>query len=146
MTVSVDRRGVAPDVEVVPVAPVLLFDVEVLVVDRVGRTFDLDVAARAERDALALGQLEHEFLDEGRDVVVRADLARPALDAEDLVRNLDLHVLLDLHLAGEAAALAGFAAIDVPRLGRENRAAALVDRHLQTPQVPWPPQAEGMKI
>ena len=91
------------------------------------RALDLDIATGAERDAFTLWQLEHELLDEGGDVVVRADFARPALHAEDLVRNLDFHVLLDLHLAGEAASLAGFAAIDVPRLRREDRAATFAD-------------------
>ena len=47
------------------------------------------------------------------------------LDAEDLVRDLDLHVLLDLDLAGEAATLAGLAAVDVAGLGREDRARRL---------------------
>ena len=96
------------------------------------RTFDLDITASAERDAFTLWQLEHEFLDKGGDVVVRADFARPALHAEDLVRNLDFHVLLDLHLAGEAASLAGFAAIDVPRLRRENRAATFAEMERDT--------------
>jgi hypothetical protein len=46
----------------------------------VGRALDLDVAAGAERDDLALGELEDELLDEGGDAVVGLDGAGPLAD------------------------------------------------------------------
>ena len=76
---------------------------------------------------LAFGQLEHQFLDEGRDVVVGAHRALPLLHAEDLFRDLDLHVLLDCDLTGQPLALAGLALVDVAGFGREDRATAFED-------------------
>ena len=98
-----------------------------LYVDLVRRALDLDVAAGSERHLLALGKLQHQLLDEGRHVVVGAHPALPFANTEDLRLELDLHVLLDLHLARQATAGAGLAAADVRGLGRQQRAAAVMD-------------------
>ena len=89
----------------VPVLAEFLLDVEILELDFIGRTFQLDIAAGTEVHFLAFRQFQHQFLDEGGDVVVGDDLALPLLDAEELLGNLDFHVLLHRHLAGQAPAL-----------------------------------------
>ena len=103
--VSTDRlriilTGQAPHIEVIPVATELLIDVVVGILDIVGRDGDLRVATALEVHHFALGELHDKFLDEGRDVAVRDDFALPFLDAEDGLRYDDLHVFLDLGLAG----------------------------------------------
>jgi hypothetical protein len=113
------------DIELVPVAAVLVADVVVLVLHDVRRALDLDVPARAERHRLPRGKLEHQLLDEGGDVVVRSDRALPLLDREDLVRHLDPHVGFHLHLTAESYAFARLAARHVAALGRQQCAAAL---------------------
>ena len=87
--------------------------IEVGVVDDVRRTLDLDVAAGSEGHLFALRELEHELLDKGRDIAVRSNPAVPFADVEDLRRDLDLHVLLDLDLARQANAFTRLAAADV---------------------------------
>jgi hypothetical protein len=96
----------------------------------VWRTLDLDVAAGPEIQVLALGQFQHEFLDEGRDALVRAHPALHPLDAEYLARHLDLHVLLDDDLAREALPLSGFPLGHVAGFGRQDDATAFQDPHL----------------
>ena len=59
-----------PKVELVPILTELRRDVELLEADLIGRALDLDVAAGAEVDVLAFGQLQNQTLDEGGDVVV----------------------------------------------------------------------------
>ena len=59
-----------PQIELVPILAIFLFDVEVLVVDDVRRGLDLDVTTSAEVDILTFGQLEHEILDEGGHILV----------------------------------------------------------------------------
>ncbi len=97
------------------------------------RGFDLDVSARPEGNFFAPGQFEDQFLDEGSDVAIRADRALPLADAEDLGGDLDLEIVFDLHLAGQAHALAGFAPADVARFGREHAPPALEHGHLADP-------------
>ena len=97
----------------VPVIAEALVHLEIFVVHLVRRAFDLDVAPGPEIDVLALGQFQHQFLDEGRDVVVGPHLAAPLLDAEDFFGHLDLHVLLDVDLAGQTIALLGLSLGDV---------------------------------
>jgi hypothetical protein len=130
VTVSVTGGDVAPEVVLVPLVAVLVLDDHVGVLRHVGRALDLDVAAGAEGDDLALGELEDELLDEGGDAVVGLDVALPLAHAEDLGVDLDLHVLLDLDLAGQAAALAGLALGDVAELGGVDAAAAALDDDL----------------
>ena len=124
----VDLGLEAPEVELVPVVAVLAARCRSPCSGRVRRALDLDVAAGAERHLLALGQLQHQLLDEGGDVVVRdrtlhSHLRTPKTSGGDL----DLHVLLDLDLAGEPAALARLAAGDVAGLGGQQGAAAFLD-------------------
>ncbi len=70
----------------------------------VRRAFDLNVAAGPEVDDLALGQLEHEFLDEGRDVVVGPHGTGPLTDAEHGLRDTDAQVVRDGDLTRESLA------------------------------------------
>ena len=108
---------------------IFLVDVEVFVGQLIGGGFDLDVATGAEVHFFALGQFQHQFLDEGRDVVVGADFAFPLLDAEDFLGDFDFHVLLDRDLTGQAVAAGGFALGDMAFLSRQDGAAARVDFH-----------------
>jgi hypothetical protein len=78
-----------------------------------GGGLDLDVAAGPEGNLFARGQLEDQLLDESRHVMVRTHLAGPLPDVEDLRRDVDAHVVLDLDLAGKAGPFAGLAASDV---------------------------------
>ena len=57
--------------------------------------------------------------------MVGAHGAFELLDLQDLVGDLDLHVLLDLDLAGEAVAFLGLLLGDVAGLGGQDVAAAL---------------------
>ncbi len=68
------------------------------------------------------------------------------LHREDLGRHLDLHVALDLDLAGQPVPLARLAARDVAGLGGQHGAASVETFTTQTPQLPFPPQAEAMKM
>jgi hypothetical protein len=120
----VDRFQVE-QAEVVPVAAVLVRDVEVLELDVEGRGFHLHEAAGAEVDFLALGQLEHQFLDEGGDVVVGDDLALPLLDLEELRRHDDLHVALDRTWQARRKPSRTSLAGEVVDLGRQDVATAV---------------------
>ena len=102
-------------------------DVHVFVVHFNGRNVNLDVATRQEVEVLALGELDDEFLDERRHVVVRNHFALPLLDAEDLVGHLDLHVVLDLHLATKAPVVSDLLAVEETRFGRKDFTSALED-------------------
>ena len=74
-----------------------------------------------------LGQLQDELLDESCAVRIRAHLTSPFPDAEDFGLDFDLHVLLDLHLTGQAAAFSFLATSDVGLLRRQNGTAAVMD-------------------
>ena len=50
----VDLRVKVPEVELVPIAPILLLDVEVCIVELMGRALDLDVAGGAKWHLFAL--------------------------------------------------------------------------------------------
>jgi hypothetical protein len=93
----------------------------------VRRRLQLDVAAGAEIDGLSLGQAQRQLLDEGGDVVVGFDRAFPLPDAEHLLGDDDLHVLLDRSLAGQPPALRHLTAGEVRFLGRQHLAAAGLD-------------------
>ena len=95
-------------------------DVNVLVLHRNGRHIDLDVASRFELEVLAFWELHHKLLDERGDVVIRKHRALPLLDAEDFFRNLDFHVLADLHLATETPVCGDFFAREVRQFCRED--------------------------
>ena len=59
--------------------------------------------------------------------MVRTNCRHPLLDPEDLIVNMNLHVLLHCDLAGQAIAVCSFSLGDVRQLGRQNIAATLVD-------------------
>ena len=126
----VDLGHVLPLVELVPVATVFGLDIEVLVADHVRRTLQLHVATGAEVHALAFRQAQGQFLDEGGDVGVGLHRAFPLLHAEHRLFHLDVHVLLDRGLAGQAPAGLGLALGEVRLLGRQHFAAAAFDNAL----------------
>src|SRR5690606_27124897 len=102
-------------------------NVEILVVDSVRRAFQLHIAASAEVHVLTLGQTQGQLLDEGGHVGVGLDGALPLLDPEHLLRNLDLHVLLDRGLAGQAPAFPGLALVEVGLFGGQHAAATALN-------------------
>src|SRR5690606_16605621 len=112
------------ELEALPVTTEFLRDIEILVLDVVLRRFQLDITAGTEIHVLALRQLQHQFLDEGGDVVIGNNLALPLLHAEELFRHLDLHILLDRDLAGQAPAVVDLALGEVAFLGRQDIATA----------------------
>ena len=109
-----------------PVVAVFRSDVKVAVFDVVGRALNLDVATRTERHNFTFRDLEFEFFDEGRFVVVGDDGAFPFFDAKDGFVHFDFHVALYRNLAGQAFALACFALADVVKLNRQDFATAFV--------------------
>ena len=78
----------------------------------------------------SLRKFHGELLDEGGHVLVGDDLALKFLDAEGRLRNLDLHVLLDLDLAAESETILDLPAAEEAGLGRENGAATLKNLNL----------------
>ncbi len=109
---SLTVRLVAPQVVAIPLVAEALVDIEVGKAQVMRWAFDLDVAAGPEIHDLALGQLEHELLDEGRDVPVRHDLATILFHAEYFVGYLDAHVLLDRNLARQSVMFGCIAFVD----------------------------------
>ena len=121
-------RNEVPHLEVVPIATELLVDIHVRELDLVVlRNVDLNVTTAAEVERLALGELDDELFEEGRDIAVRNHLALPLLHAEYRLRHTNLHVLLHLHLAAQTPMLLGHLARDETRLGRQQLATALHD-------------------
>ena len=119
-------RHQVPHFHLVPVLAVALVDVHVRKPDGIVlRDVDLDVAAAAELEVLAFGQLHDELLEEGRDVAVRDHGALPFLDAQHGFGNPDLEVLLHFHLAAQTPVVLGQLARDEARLGGQDVAAAL---------------------
>ena len=84
-----------------PVPTKSLVDIDVLVRHAIGRAFNLYVAARAKIYILALWQIDDELLYESRYVVIGAHGAFPLVDAENIFRDADPHVLIDINLAGQ---------------------------------------------
>ena len=88
--------------EFFPVTTEFFAYVEVLVLNLVSRNFQLHITARAKVHAIPVRKLQHQFLDEGRDVVVGHYSAFPLFYPEKLRLHFDFHVLLDGHLTGQA--------------------------------------------
>ena len=113
------------ETEFLPVALVLVCNVNVLEVELVFWDVDLDVLTALELDVLAFRKLDGEFLDEGRNVVVGNDLTLKLLDAKGAFVHLDLEVVLYLYLAAEPPAVLDLLAVEEADLGREDFAAAV---------------------
>ncbi|MNP26791.1 hypothetical protein D3C76_1196650 [compost metagenome] len=92
------------------------------------RAFDLNVAARAERHVFAIGNPQLQLFNEGGFVIVGDNFALPLFHAEDLLRQLNLHVLTHRHLAGQTTTLFRLTLADVRQFGRQDIAPALFDR------------------
>ena len=93
----------------------------------VGRGLQLHVTASAEVDILTLRQAQGQLLDEGGHIGVGLDGALPLLDPKDILGDIDGHVLLDRHLARQAPAFLGLAAIEVRLFGGQHGATPLLD-------------------
>ena len=118
-------RHEIPHLELVPVGAVLLVHVHVREFDGVVlRNVDLNVAAAAEFEVLALGQLHDELFEESRDIAVRDHRALPLLDAQDGLVDVDFHVLLHFHLTAQTPVVLGHLARDEARFGGQDVAAA----------------------
>ena len=112
--------------EALPVAAILVIDIEIGILHHVRRTFELHVAPGAKIHVFTLGQAQGQFLDKRRHIGIALDRALPLLNAENFFGNLDLHVLLDRGLAGQAPALPGVARGKMRRFHGEHGPAALV--------------------
>ena len=93
------------------------------------RTFNLNIAARAERHAFAFRDGQLQLFNESRFVIIRDNFTLPFFDAKNLFRQRDLHVLLHGNLAGQTAALFRLAFGDMGKFGRQDISAPLLDRH-----------------
>ena len=107
-----------------PVCPVRLLDVHILVVDVIFGDIDLDIAAGAEVEMLASGELHYELLDECGHVLVAYHLALEFLDTEDALGNEDFEVLAHLYLASEPPVVLLLLAGEESHLGGQDAAAA----------------------
>ena len=116
--------------EVFPVLTILLRDIIILVVNGMGRGFNLDVAARAERNLLALRDAQAQLFNEGSNVFIGNNGAFPFLNAEYFSRQLDFAIVLDGYLAGKTPAFTDLTLGEVRVLNRQNVAAAFYDFNL----------------
>ncbi len=123
----IDDRLQLEETEAFPVATILVPDIKVRIFDMVRRAFELHVATRPEIHVFSLGQSQRQFLDEGRHIGIGYHRTLPLLDAENLVRNLDLHILFDRSLAAQAPAFCGLPAIKMCFFGGQHRTPALGD-------------------
>ncbi len=85
----------------------------------------LNVTTCSEVHAFTLRQAQHQFLDEGRDVLVRFDRTLPLLHAKDFFRHLNLQVLLYRSLTRKPPALGRLAPGKVRFFCRQHGTAAL---------------------
>ncbi len=85
----------------------------------------LNVTTRSEIDAFTLRQAQHQFFNEGCDVLVGLDRALPLLYTKDLFRNLNFEILLYGGLAREPPALGRLAPGEVRLFCRQHGTAAL---------------------
>ena len=134
------------DPEAIPVATILLRNIEVLVLYVVGRRFDLDMSTGAERHALTIRDLQLEFLDEGGLVVVemtvQSHFFTPKISSSSSMSMSERGA----GLAGQTLAMTGFALADVIQLGRQDVAAAGFHAPCTDHREPPPPQAEETKM
>ena len=80
---------------------------------------DLDIAAGLEIQGFARRQFQHQFLDEGCDVIVRTNSALPLFNAEHIFRYPYFQILENGHLAGKSLTFKRFTFVDQGRLGRK---------------------------
>ncbi len=119
-------RHEVPHLHLVPVLAEAFVDFHVRELDGVVlRNVDLNVAAAAELEVLALGQLHHEFFKESRNVAVRDHRTLPFLHAQHRFGHPNLQVFLDFHLAAQTPVVLGHLARNEARFGRQDVAAAL---------------------
>ena len=119
----------AEEVKFIPVGPVLLGHVEVSIRHGVCRTINLDIPTRTERDALPFRNVQLELFNERGFVIVRDNFALPFFHAEDLLRQLNLHVLAHSDLTRQTAALFRFTLRDMRQFCWQNITASLFHRH-----------------
>src|SRR5690606_28962045 len=81
---------------------------------------NLNISTCLELEHFAWRQLNFEFLNECRHVVVRNYLALPLLDSEDFLRDSDIEILFNLHLASESHIFFALFSREVTKFCREN--------------------------
>ena len=107
--------------KLIPVASILLVDVNILVIHRVRGNFKLHITAGSEVNFFTFRQFQHKLLDESRNVVIRNNLAFPTLYAKEFRWNLNLQVLLYRRLARQAPTIFSFPPSEMAFLGRQHR-------------------------
>ncbi len=101
-----DFRLEVQETELLPVAHVLFVDIKVCILNQMRRTLELHITAGAKIHILAFRQFQRELLDKGGHIGVGLNRTLPLLNPEHFFGNLDLHILLDRGLAGQAPAFA----------------------------------------
>ena len=92
-----------------------------------------DEAARPEGERLALGDVQHDLAQQGRDLAGRADGRRDRPDGEDLGGDQDAHVLAQRHAARETRTPRELPPPDAVGLERVDRSAATRDADAAEP-------------
>ncbi len=113
------------EIETLPIATVFFFDIEIRILNVVRRRFQLNITTGTEVNVFAFGQTQCQFFNEGRHVRVGFNRALPALHAKELGFHLDLHVLLNRHLARQTPAGLGLTLGEGRGFSREDVTAAL---------------------
>ena len=113
-----------PNLILFPIRTILFFNIKFFVTQFVLGNVDLYVAAGLKVHRLPGRQLKNKLLNERRNIIVGAHRAIVLLNVEDLLGNLDLHILADLDLAGQADVILLFRAGNQALLRRKNVAAA----------------------
>jgi len=90
-------------------------------------TLDLDKAAGAEVHGLPSRQFQHQLFDKSCNISVRENSALPSLYTEDLLGYLNLDILSDCNLTGEAHSLGGLMFRGMHCLGEEYLATTFQD-------------------
>ena len=120
---------IAEKVKFIPVAAILVRNVKIGIGNLVWGAFDLNISAGAERNRVTVRHAQLQLLDKSGFVIIRDNFTLPLLNAKNLLRQLNFHVLLHRDLAGQTAALSRLTLGDMREFGRQNITAALFHRH-----------------
>ena len=85
--------------KLLPIARVLFLDVNIPIVDIVGRNLKLDITTSTEIYFFAFRQLEHQLFNKCRNVLIGDDITLPTLNAKELCRHFNFKILLNRCLA-----------------------------------------------
>ena len=110
---GVDMRFVLKHLELRPVIEEALIDLEVGIINGMGRHFNLNIAARFKIDPFTFGNLEHEFLNESGDVFIGLHPADPLAGFQNLGVNRNFHVAFHRNLTGQPYPFASFTIVNL---------------------------------